>query len=91
MQLFLKKCVDIENTQWYTASVKGKPETKNFKIKCVLKGNTKGGEVMKRKKPIINYYIIVINGGQEDEHDTLYKVLTLLVSIASLVVAIVLR
>lgn len=47
---------------------------------------------MKRKKPIINYYIIVINGGQGDEHDTLYKVLTLLVSIASLmIVAIVLR
>ena len=48
-------------------------------------------EAMKRKKPIINYYIIVINGGQGDEHDTLYKVLTLLVSIASLIVAIVLR
>nr|DAJ48678.1 MAG TPA: hypothetical protein [Caudoviricetes sp.] len=46
---------------------------------------------MKRKKPTINYYIIVINGGQGDERDTLYKVLTLLVSIASLVVAIVLR
>lgn len=46
---------------------------------------------MKRKKPIINYYIIVINGGHEDEHDTLYKVLTLLVSIVSLIVAIVLR
>lgn len=46
---------------------------------------------MKRKKPTINYYIIVINGRQEDEHDTLYKVLTLLVSIANLVVAIVLR
>ena len=46
---------------------------------------------MKRKKPTINYSIIVINGRQEDEHDTLYKVLTLLVSIASLVVAIVLR
>ena len=46
---------------------------------------------MKRKKPIINYYIIVINGGQGDGHDTLYKVLTLLVSIASLIVAIVLR
>ena len=53
--------------------------------------NYKRCEAMKRKKPIINYYIIVINGGQGDEHDTLYKVLTLLVSIASLIVAIVLR